>query len=226
MHRMDSSELKTTIVEEQLICPICLMKFTNPYITIPCGHTFCRTCIDKLHCHSSNCPTCRTTTTGIIKNFAIEGLLGNVQPRKSVHVHGQYPVIEYYQSCDSEQVSKQVHVPVSVASHGNVFERQCPITDACCDFIGVPHGSTRTQTELICIISQYMRYNQVNITQRTLTFKPDAALRILFGTPEKNPDGSDFVIKHPHMERYFNVNVLKPVPVIDHPEKIMNPVVE
>lgn len=73
----------TTIVNKCLICPICLMKFTNPYINIPCGHTFCKTCIDGSDKQTLNCPICRTSTTHLMKNFIVANLLNSDQTSDS-----------------------------------------------------------------------------------------------------------------------------------------------
>ncbi|KFP01425.1 Nuclear factor 7, brain, partial [Calypte anna] len=32
-------------LEEDLTCAICLCLFSNP-VTVPCGHNFCRSCLD------------------------------------------------------------------------------------------------------------------------------------------------------------------------------------
>ncbi|XP_041819560.1 E3 ubiquitin-protein ligase TRIM39-like isoform X1 [Chelmon rostratus] len=48
------------LIEEQLLCGICLDVFTDP-VTLPCGHNFCKTCIMQ-HWDSSiqcQCPSCK-----------------------------------------------------------------------------------------------------------------------------------------------------------------------
>ncbi|KAM9371441.1 E3 ubiquitin/ISG15 ligase TRIM25 [Phaethornis superciliosus] len=50
-------------LEEDLTCSICLCLFSNP-VTVPCGHNFCRSCLDLSWAGlSSNfsCPQCRAT---------------------------------------------------------------------------------------------------------------------------------------------------------------------
>ncbi|KAJ0064191.1 hypothetical protein NL108_001497 [Boleophthalmus pectinirostris] len=49
-----------TLSEDQFLCSICLEVFTDP-VTTPCGHSFCRVCINK-HWDSSHrysCPICQ-----------------------------------------------------------------------------------------------------------------------------------------------------------------------
>lgn len=38
-------------------CPICISYHENPCV-IPCGHTFCRECLDNLGKYTRNCPVC------------------------------------------------------------------------------------------------------------------------------------------------------------------------
>lgn len=48
----------TKFVEEPsaLLCPVCKKVFIEPVISIKCGHTFCRTCIEELIKNGRNCP--------------------------------------------------------------------------------------------------------------------------------------------------------------------------
>ena len=54
-------------LEEQLTCPVCLDLYTNPK-TLPCLHSFCEACIEKLpqdkegETYYLSCPTCRHRT--------------------------------------------------------------------------------------------------------------------------------------------------------------------
>ena len=54
-------------LEEQLTCPVCLELCTNPK-TLPCLHSFCEDCIEKLpqdkegETYYLSCPTCRHRT--------------------------------------------------------------------------------------------------------------------------------------------------------------------
>ena len=47
---------------EELQCSICLDVFTDP-VTTPCGHNFCKTCLNKCWDNSQtcNCPYCKET---------------------------------------------------------------------------------------------------------------------------------------------------------------------
>ncbi len=49
-------------LNEELQCSICLDVFTDP-VTTPCGHNFCRTCLNKCWTNTLTCccPTCKET---------------------------------------------------------------------------------------------------------------------------------------------------------------------
>jgi len=56
---MSSSSVRLT---EELQCSICLDVFTDP-VSTPCGHNFCKTCLNKCWDNSQtcNCPYCKET---------------------------------------------------------------------------------------------------------------------------------------------------------------------
>merc|ERR1711916_244733 len=43
---------------KELRCPVCLGTFLNPYGP-PCGHIFCKLCIEQCHRSNGACPLCR-----------------------------------------------------------------------------------------------------------------------------------------------------------------------
>ncbi|CAG12384.1 unnamed protein product, partial [Tetraodon nigroviridis] len=48
------------LTEDQLLCDVCLEVFSEP-VSLPCGHTFCRACVEQ-HWEDSvqhHCPTCK-----------------------------------------------------------------------------------------------------------------------------------------------------------------------
>ncbi|KAK2913624.1 hypothetical protein Q8A67_002023 [Cirrhinus molitorella] len=53
---------KSGPLSEELQCPICLDLFDNP-VTTPCGHNFCKTCLETFWDNSQNCtcPFCKET---------------------------------------------------------------------------------------------------------------------------------------------------------------------
>lgn len=49
-------------LSEELHCSICLDLFSDP-VTTPCGHNFCKTCLDMFwdSCEKCTCPYCKET---------------------------------------------------------------------------------------------------------------------------------------------------------------------
>ncbi len=42
-------------------CPLCFRLLWQP-ITTPCGHTFCKMCLDRVLDHNIECPMCKSAT--------------------------------------------------------------------------------------------------------------------------------------------------------------------
>ncbi|KAL6084773.1 hypothetical protein STEG23_037755, partial [Scotinomys teguina] len=61
-----SSNSSQSMLEDQVLCPICLEVFQNP-VTTACGHNFCMTCLQSFWDHQAaigeinHCPQCRET---------------------------------------------------------------------------------------------------------------------------------------------------------------------
>ncbi len=56
---MSAIQSPTKYVEEptgSLLCPVCKMVFQEPIISVKCGHTFCRECIEDMNKDGRTCP--------------------------------------------------------------------------------------------------------------------------------------------------------------------------
>ena len=42
-------------------CPLCMRLLWHP-LTTPCGHTFCKMCLDRVMDHNTACPMCKSET--------------------------------------------------------------------------------------------------------------------------------------------------------------------
>lgn len=64
-----------------LLCPVCKFVFREPIISVKCGHTFCRTCIEDLIRNGMTCPLdSHTCDSGqLVLNRAIMGQLADLQ---------------------------------------------------------------------------------------------------------------------------------------------------
>lgn len=55
------------VEEVDFQCTVCLRLLWQP-VTTPCGHTYCRACIDNYMDHKQECPMCRTALLGFQKS--------------------------------------------------------------------------------------------------------------------------------------------------------------
>jgi len=51
--------IKKITPNENIECPICYTKITDEYLTTPCSHSFCVSCITKWYETNNTCPYCR-----------------------------------------------------------------------------------------------------------------------------------------------------------------------
>lgn len=69
--------------EDQVTCSICLCRYWNP-VTLPCGHSFCGTCIqDSWRSSEKLCPVCRQpfpAGTKLCRNVTLSNLLKALPP--------------------------------------------------------------------------------------------------------------------------------------------------
>lgn len=67
-------------------CPVCyellLPPSHQPYILFPCGHTFCKQCIDSFAKVKKMCPFCRTTYNTMAPNLSLQNLILSAKEKK------------------------------------------------------------------------------------------------------------------------------------------------
>lgn len=58
-----------------LVCPVCQQVFSEPVISVKCGHTFCRSCIESMVCAGTYCPIdgVECDTSQLVLNRAVSG---------------------------------------------------------------------------------------------------------------------------------------------------------
>uniref|UniRef100_A0A3Q4BY14 E3 ubiquitin/ISG15 ligase TRIM25-like n=1 Tax=Mola mola TaxID=94237 RepID=A0A3Q4BY14_MOLML len=75
-----SQSEQSSILQEELTCPVCLDLYRNPYL-LPCGHNFCKNCLDHLKQQAERgrfrCPECRNShkySINFQKNFKLANI--------------------------------------------------------------------------------------------------------------------------------------------------------
>lgn len=80
---MSAGQCPTKYVSEPspLLCPVCKSVFNEPIISVRCGHTFCRSCIEYLIKSGLTCPLDHQTCDSgqLVLNRAIKGQLADLQ---------------------------------------------------------------------------------------------------------------------------------------------------
>merc|ERR1712241_210272 len=60
-HKMSCRAQNQKVESSDYECPLCMRLLWNP-ITTPCGHTFCKICLDRVLDHNTTCPMCKSAT--------------------------------------------------------------------------------------------------------------------------------------------------------------------
>lgn len=80
-------------LEDDLTCSICLCPFDEP-VSLNCGHSFCRSCLEETWSNSSsyNCPHCRTqyaTKPELKKNTVLSAVVDTFRAKAGVGLEGE-----------------------------------------------------------------------------------------------------------------------------------------
>ena len=63
-------------LEDMFMCKICHLPSRNAQLSVCCGHTFCKSCLDKIKhsrtCNSKVCPVCRDKKFGAVPNKQVD----------------------------------------------------------------------------------------------------------------------------------------------------------
>lgn len=86
--RGTASEIEETLHEQVMsnICPICFEVFLppshSPFILFPCGHTFCKTCINSYAKQKKMCPFCRSRFESMAPNLSLQSIILSAHEKK------------------------------------------------------------------------------------------------------------------------------------------------
>ncbi|XP_055012160.1 E3 ubiquitin/ISG15 ligase TRIM25 [Boleophthalmus pectinirostris] len=79
---------QSSVLQEELTCPVCLDLYRDPHL-LPCGHNFCRTCLDRLKRQADRgrfrCPECRDShrcSSNFQKNFKLANIADDYRHRR------------------------------------------------------------------------------------------------------------------------------------------------
>jgi hypothetical protein len=100
---LNNSEIMRLLsdMKESLCCPICDETFRSATLLVPCGHTFCRECLDKMKkvAPGSGCPLCRRRFAQEIPNITV-----NQQVRLACEYVVHSPILFLYiDECHTSQ---------------------------------------------------------------------------------------------------------------------------
>uniref|UniRef100_A0A673I2Y6 E3 ubiquitin-protein ligase TRIM39-like n=1 Tax=Sinocyclocheilus rhinocerous TaxID=307959 RepID=A0A673I2Y6_9TELE len=94
------------LLTEELQCSICLDVFTDP-VSTPCGHNFCKTCLNKCwdNSQTSSCPYCKETFNqrpDLKINTTLREVQRNTEMEKAARVEFFTDLIHSIERCQTE----------------------------------------------------------------------------------------------------------------------------
>ncbi|KAB7493916.1 E3 ubiquitin-protein ligase KEG [Armadillidium nasatum] len=85
---MESSKCYENISDQILFCGICFDEYESKEkipMSMKCGHTYCKLCIDELLSTNPECPSCRESISksSIVKNYGLLDVISSLWTKKS-----------------------------------------------------------------------------------------------------------------------------------------------
>jgi Zn-finger nucleic acid-binding protein len=109
----DNSSSKTSpvnkddskMVLDQMCCAICLDILVNPQTIVPCGHTYCGSCLTEI----DNCPECRGSITSRVPALQLNGLIESLVQQQVPNMFNPSD-LEHYQERKKTDQSQRYQV--------------------------------------------------------------------------------------------------------------------
>jgi hypothetical protein len=70
------------LVLDQMCCAICLDILVNPQTIVPCGHTYCASCLVEID--NDQCPECRSSITSRVPALQLKGLIESLVQKPDI----------------------------------------------------------------------------------------------------------------------------------------------
>lgn len=106
-------------------CPLCIRLFFEP-VTTPCGHTFCKNCMERSLDHNLRCPLCKQPLQEYFKNrkFNVTALLQDMMTRLFPSQLAEREQIHNAEMAELSNLTKDIPIFVCTVAYPGV---PCPL---------------------------------------------------------------------------------------------------
>lgn len=106
-------------------CPLCIRLFFEP-VTTPCGHTFCKNCMERSLDHNLRCPLCKQPLQEYFKNrkFNVTALLQDLMTRLFPSQLAEREQIHIAEMAELSNLTKDIPIFVCTVAYPGV---PCPL---------------------------------------------------------------------------------------------------
>jgi len=164
--------LQKALILENFECSLCLNLLLDP-VSVTCGHTFCRKCINRSFEYRNHCPLCRKPVpAGVGVNVLLANIIAEIFPH-DLALRKQAPDEELTQAVEAPIINPLQELPseteqgwelIPIAADNVVYQHK--IYEATCDYSGVELDETGTDVEggyAVLRIGDQVRFD-VNMT--------------------------------------------------------------
>ncbi|KAJ0050033.1 hypothetical protein NL108_011856 [Boleophthalmus pectinirostris] len=115
----------STLSVSDFECPLCIRLFFEP-VTTPCGHTFCKNCMERSLDHNLRCPLCKQPLQEYFKNrkFNVTALLQDMMTRLFPSQLAEREEIHNNEMAELSNLTKDIPIFVCTVAYPGV---PCPL---------------------------------------------------------------------------------------------------
>ncbi|XP_030631535.1 LON peptidase N-terminal domain and RING finger protein 1 [Chanos chanos] len=121
---------RRTVTKEQLDsndleCSLCMRLFFEP-VTTPCGHTFCKSCLERCLDHTPQCPLCKESLKEYLatRKYSITAILDDIIKRYLSEEHSERQKVHIEETKELSDLTKNVPIFVCTMAYPTV---PCPL---------------------------------------------------------------------------------------------------